>query len=188
MNFDKHSLLLSLIKNLEKAHVPADKSHIHKTLYLLQEAVDGQLPFEFIYWNGPYSYDVEAELAQMRSYAALRLAPVPGGGTAFRFDHNAAMIEQDYPLDQTQRRWISFVCNFVRSVGKPPIELDRQATVAWIMRREYVIEPTEIIQRFEKLKSSNSREEVERAISLVAEFFRKAEKDALGQGVELMAA
>ena len=182
MNFDKHAFLLSLIDKLEAAGVPADRSHIHKSLFLLAEAVADLVPFGFIYRNGPYSYDIDEELSQMRSYAAISDMTSHNGNAfhegivVYRPDQNAALLREKYQPKQDTLRYIDTICSFVRSVGKPPIELDRQATVAWIMRREHIQGTSSIVSRFLELKPNSSRENIERALALVNDWFDKAEK------------
>lgn len=182
MNFEKHAFLLSLIEKLVAVGVPADRSHIHKSLFLLAEAVVDLVPFEFIYRNGPYSYDIDEELSQMRSYAAITdAAPQNGnilqeGIVVYRPDQNAYLLREKYQPQQETLRRIDTICLFVQSVGKPPIELDRQATVAWIMRRENILDDSNIISRFLELKPNSSKKNIDIAIVLVNEWFEKAEK------------
>ncbi len=182
MDFERHAFLLSLIDRLEEADVPTDRPHIHKTLFLLHEAASGPVPFEFVYRNGPYSYDIDAELSQMRSYAALRDLTSqkseisPGGTTIFQADQNATMLRKNYTPEQATLQRLKLVSNFVGAVGKPPIELDRQATVAWIMQRESIRDIPAIVSRFQELKPNSSRENIEKAIALVNEWFDKAKK------------
>ena len=179
MNFEKHAFLFSLIERLAAVDVPTDRSHIHKSLFLLSEAVVDLVPFTFIYRSGPYSYDIDEELSQMRSYAAITDA-APRNGSAvqegvvvYRPDQNAFMLQRYQPSQETLR-WVNTICSFVQSAGKPPIELDRQATVAWIMRREHIREDSHIISRFLELKPNSSRENIEIALSLVNDWFEKA--------------
>lgn len=182
MNFEKHAFLLSLIDRLEARGVPADRSHIHKSLFLLAEAVVDLVPFEFVYRNGPYSYDIDEEISQMRSYAAIMdTTPQNGnvlqeGIVVYRPDQNAPLLRGKYQPKQDTLRRIDTICSFVQSVGKPPIELDRQATVAWIMRREHIQDVSSIVSRFLELKPNSSKENVERAFALVNDWFDKVEK------------
>lgn len=83
MNFEKQAFLLSFIERLEAAHIPADKPHLHKILFLIREMKDNEVPFEFFYKNGPHSYDLEAELIQMRGYGAIVQVQILGSGTFF---------------------------------------------------------------------------------------------------------
>jgi|GEM_PF-1273272 len=182
MNFKKHAFLLSLIDGLAAAGVPTDRPHIHKALFLLHEAREGQVPFAFVYRNGPYSYEIDEELSQMRSYAALTdLISQKGNGsqagtTLFLADQNASMLRETYLPEELTLRLLSLICSFVGAVGKPPIELDRQATVAWIMRRENINGVPAIVSRFLELKPNSSRENIERAIAFAKEWFDKAEQ------------
>ena len=182
MNFEKHVFLLSLIDRLAAVDVPTDRSHIHKSLFLLSEAVVDLVPFTFIYRSGPYSYDIDEELSQMRSYAAITDA-APRNGSAiqegivvYRPDQNASLLQKKHQLPQETLGRIDTLCSFVQSVGKPPIELDRQATVAWIMRREHIQDASHIVSRFLELKPNSSRENIEIALSLVNDWFEKADQ------------
>ena len=196
MNFAKHAFLLSLIEGLETAGAPADRSHIHKTLFLLQAVVGDQVPFAFVYRNGPYSYDIEEELSQMRSYAAVTdVTPqssnaLQEGLITFRADQNARLLREQYRPDPATLQRIGAVCGFVGAVGKPPVELDRQATVAWIMCRENIQDDPAIVSRFQELKPNSSRENIEQAARLVKEWFDKAkafERDPTGAAVAMAA-
>src|SRR5437016_5656530 len=80
MNYRKPALVLSVIRGLRSQGSWTGKTYVQKTLFLLKAASDVEVPFSYVlYKHGPYSFEVEAELAQMRSYAAVRAEPDPDG-------------------------------------------------------------------------------------------------------------
>lgn len=152
MNFHKHSIILATIEALHQHGSWTGKTHLQKALSLLETTSPIALPFEFIlYKHGPYSFDVEAELEQMKSYAAIIATPVPDYyGVVLQRAQNADYVEQAVPLDAVTKDAIERVCAFV---GKSDVkELEKLATAAWIRAKEEVAEPQSVAERLHELK------------------------------------
>ena len=93
MEFRKHAFILEVINGLKAGGSWAGKTHVQKTLFLVNEATPVQVPFEFVlYKHGPYSFDIENELEQMKSYYAIAMMPVSSYGVVLKPSENADVM------------------------------------------------------------------------------------------------
>lgn len=77
MEFKKHAFILAVIESLQKHGSRTGETHIQKALSLLHDSGLTKVPFDFVlYKHGPYSFDVETELEEMKSYGAVTVEPV----------------------------------------------------------------------------------------------------------------
>ena len=152
MNFYKHAIILATIDALHKHGSWTGKTHLQKALSLLETVSPVAMPFEFtLYKHGPYSFDVETELEQMKSYAAITALPVPDYyGVVLRRAQNADYVNQVASLDDTTKEAIERICAFI---GKSDVkELEKLATAAWIRAKEGIQEPELVAERLHELK------------------------------------
>ena len=151
MDFNKHAYILAVIEGLRKQRSWTGKTHVQKTLFLLESAFGLPLPFQFIlYKHGPYSFDVEEELERMKSYEAIRQTAVPAYGVVLQPGELAGFLKKVAPLKVEEEDAISRVCEFVGT--KDVKDLERLATAAWIRKREGVMENHKIAERLHELK------------------------------------
>jgi len=175
MQFGKHALILAVVEGLRQRGSWTGKTHVQKALFLLQASGALEVPFAFVlYKHGPYSFDAEAELEQMKSYAALDSRAVEGGyGAVLGPGSNAALIQRLNPLPAAVREAVDFIC---RAVGcKTVAELEPLATAAWIRAREGLVEPGAVVERLRQLKPHVGLREAEEADREARRIFETAE-------------
>ena len=96
MQFDKHALILAVVEGLNQQESWTGKTHVQKALFLMDAAGLLKAPFHFVlYKHGPFMTDFEAELEQMKSYAALKSDTVEGWyGVRLSPGMNAALVKR----------------------------------------------------------------------------------------------
>jgi len=163
MQFYKHAYILRVIQKLHQYGSWTGKTHVHKALSLLRDLGKVPVPFEFVlYKHGPYSFEVEAELEQMRSYGAITMEPnTRGYGVVLKAGEAASLVEQSASLSAEVSQAIDQVCRFVSS--RSAAELERLATASWIRYQERLDDPAEVARRLHFLKPHVSIVEAERA-------------------------
>lgn len=177
MEFEKHALILAVIEKLRQHGSSTGKTHVQKALALLADTSSIDVPFTFVlYKHGPYSFDVESDLEQMRSYSAIDVFPNPGGyGVTIRPGKMAPFVKNEASLANEDETAIDRVCAFVDS--KTVTELERVATAAWIRRREKVADPRKVAQRLHELKPHVSVAEASAADRKLCEFLEMNQKN-----------
>ncbi len=162
MEFRKHALILEVIKGLRDNGSWTGKTHVQKTMFLVNEATSVEVPFEFVlYKHGPYSFDIETELEQMKSYNALAVQPISNYGVELKPSENAELIKSLSPISQPEKESIGEICHFVGAKGV--VDLERLATTVWIRNREHITDHNQVAQRVNALKPHISIQEAEAA-------------------------
>jgi uncharacterized protein YwgA len=151
MDFKKHALLLAMIEKLRAQGSWTGKTHVQKAMFLVLEATPATPPFEFVlYKHGPYSFDIENELEQMKSYGAISQTPVAGYGVVLNLGENAEFVKKRSSLSPTEQESIARIAQFV---GKKNVaDLEKEATVAWIRNRENIRDTQAVAERIHDLK------------------------------------
>ena len=168
MEFRKHAFILEVINGLKAGGNWTGKTHVQKTMFLVNEATPVQVPFDFVlYKHGPYSFDIENELEQMKSYSAIVVQPVSSYGVVLKPSENAALIQAISPLSPLEKTSIEQICRFVGNKGA--IDLERLATVVWVRNREQLTDNHAVAIRVHALKSHIPIPDAEAADKLVAE-------------------
>jgi uncharacterized protein YwgA len=151
MDFKGHALILEVIQELKNHGSWTGKTHIQKAMFLLQEATSTTLPFDFVlYKHGPYSFDVETGIEEMRSYSAIEVRPIAGFGVEVAPGSNVNKLNKMAPLSPEEKRDVLFVAEFVGN--KKVTDLERIATAVWIRRRMHISDTTEVADCLHKLK------------------------------------
>jgi uncharacterized protein YwgA len=167
MDFRKHAFVLAIVDCLHEHRSWTGKTHVQKALSLLRDRQEVEVPFDFVlYRHGPYSFEVESAIEEMRSYGAIEIEPVPGYGVVLRHGPMAEYVRNQHKLDKTEAQAIDEVCRYVdrRNV----LELERLATASWIRVRESVGSSSEVVKRLISLKPHISAAEAEKADSDVS--------------------
>ena len=166
MEFRKHAFILEVINGLKTAGSWTGKTHVQKTMFLINEATPVQVPFDFVlYKHGPYSFDIENELEQMKSYDAVVVQPISGYGVELRPSENATLVSRLAPLTASEKDSVDAICHFVGNKGV--IELERLATAVWIRNRDHIADHHEVALRINALKPHIKIPEAEAADQLV---------------------
>ena len=151
MEFRKHALILEVVNGLKANGSWTGKTHVQKTMFLVSEATSVEIPFEFVlYKHGPYSFDIETELEQMKSYDALVVKPVSSYGVEIKPSGNVEMINSRHLISEAEKQSIDQICRFVGSKGA--VDLERLATAVWIRSHEQVTDQHEVAKRLNALK------------------------------------
>jgi hypothetical protein len=165
MNYRKPALVLAVIRKLRAHGSWTGKTHVQKSLFLLRSTSQIDVPFSYVlYKHGPYSFELEAEIEQMRSYAAITAEPDPEGyGVVLKPGPRTDFVERGAHLDEVEEAQISRICSFVgrRNVS----DLERLATVAWIRIQEGIHDAQRVAFRLLQLKPHVSPTEAEQADS-----------------------
>jgi len=163
MNFRAHEIILSVVCGLSQRGSWSGKTHVIKTLYLLKAIGNMDMPFQFIlYKHGPYSFDVENELALMRSYKAIEgEISIQGYGESLRPGMNKDFPGKFSPIKDKEKEIIDKICNF--TAKKDVRDLERLATTAWIVKEEEKKDPTIVSSRLHELKPHISLESAKEA-------------------------
>jgi len=152
MEFKKHAMILAVIDGLKEHGSWTGKTHVQKTLSLLHDKGEIEVPFEFVlYRHGPYSFDVQAELEQMRSYTAIEIeVQGQGYGVVLRRGPMAIYADRMGELSPNEKQAIAKVCRFVGNKGVK--DLEKLATASWIRRWEGKTDPQAVAKRLHELK------------------------------------
>jgi hypothetical protein len=172
MNWDKHELILSVIKKLKQNGSWAGKTHVIKSIYLLQSfSNNDKIRFDFIlYKHGPYSFELENELAVMKSYQAITSDRLYSEyGESLKPGENENIPKKHYNLESKLQKDIDKVC---RLVGQKNVkELEGLATITWIIKNENISDEDAILNRLSKLKPHISAEDGEIAFNEIKKVF-----------------
>lgn len=163
MEFKKHAFILAVIGSLQKHGSWTGKTHIQKALSLLRDSGLTKVPFDFVlYKHGPYSFDVETELEEMKSYGAITVEPnVAGYGTMVFPGEMAGFVKGNAELSKEEVEAIENACEFVGS--RNVTDLERLATASWIRHQEHVTKQADVAKRLNSLKPHISIADAERA-------------------------
>ncbi len=150
MDFRKHAFIVETVSALQR-HGGRGKSHLQKSLFILKERLDVSVPFLYVFMHGPHSFEVEDELAEVNSYAAvgITLDGVEGGVTLIP-SKNAEYVRKKAPLSPDELSAVGRACEFAAS--KNCADLETIATTVWVRRREGITDPNEVSRRVHELK------------------------------------
>jgi hypothetical protein len=162
MDFRRHAYVLAIADCLHAHGSWTGKTHVQKALSLLRDRQEVDVPFDFVlYRHGPYSFEVESAIEEMRSYGAIEIEPVPGYGVVLKRGPMAGYVMDKGQLSQNEIEAINQVCAYVD--GRNVLELERLATASWIRVRENVRSAPEVVKRLISLKPHIGAEDAEKA-------------------------
>ena len=169
MDFRRHALILEVIEQLKKNGSWTGKTHIQKSMFLVHEATSVDVPFDFVlYKHGPYSFDIESELEEMRSYSAIAVQPVAGYGVQIAPGDNVKTLNKLATLTLAEKAEIARIVEFVGD--KDVSELERIATAVWIRQRKHITDSQGVAACLNELKPHVSIEDALEADGLVTEY------------------
>lgn len=170
MQYKKHAILLAVIECLLRHGSWTGKTHVQKALSLLRDSGRMPVPFEFVlYKHGPYSFEIEAELEELRSYGGITVEPNEQGyGVVLQPGTMASFVHAMAALSPNELQAIESVCEFIgnRNVA----ELERLATASWIRHQEGKSERADVAERLHALKPHIAVADAERADSEVTKW------------------
>jgi uncharacterized protein YwgA len=164
----KHAIILSTIEELNRRGSWTGKTHVQKALSLVNSRGKIKLPFQFVlYKHGPYSFDVEDEIEQMKGYAAIESEPIPGFGVTLSHGQMAEYVRSRCTLEPQATNEIKAICKFV--ANRNVMELERLATAAWIRSVEKISEHERVARRLNELKPHITVDEAKSADAEVSQ-------------------
>lgn len=173
MNFRKHALILEVIRALNNQKSWTGKTHLQKALFLLSLNHPEGVDFRFVlYKHGPYSFDVEAELAKMQLYGAVEIVPDDRYGVNLKPGRGERQIPEpvvNQLLEKIDSNEIERACEEVAGLNVG--ELEALSTAAWVVKREGVHEKEAAATRILELKPHLDRKVVDSMLDEVAVFF-----------------
>ena len=115
MDYKKASLVLAVIRSLKQHGSWTGKTHVQKSLFLIKTATQIDVPFTFVLFkHGPYSFELETELEQMKSYLAITSEPDPNGyGVVLSPGPGSRFIDERGGLSDVESMRVGRVCRFV---------------------------------------------------------------------------
>ena len=152
MDFKKQAYILTTIQSLHANQSGTGKTHVQKALSLLADSGKVEVPFNFLlYKHGPYSFDIESELEQMKSYDAVEVSPNANGyGVVLKAGQMSKYALDKAPISSQVKEAINKVCKFI---GSNPVKiLERLATASWIYHQEKIADPIMMAERLHELK------------------------------------
>ncbi len=154
----REAWIAAAVDELRKNDSWAGRIHVHKLLYLVQEAKLAKPPFEFtLYQYGPYSFGLDEDIAQMELYGSLhKTYPASGYGPKYTLGHSG--YEEANELNEEERKAISEVAEKIGDNDSQWLEL--RATCLWVERRECVNGDNAIVARVKKVKPRFSETEI----------------------------
>lgn len=151
MDFERHALILEAIRKLKIHGSWTGKTHVQKALFMLSVIDPDSVPFEFVlYKHGPYSFEVDAELDQMKSYAAILSSPIGDYGPMLSVGAGAEFIDRSAPIKYEVGEELDKISTLLGKKGVA--QLEAIATAAWVIKRERLSVESRILQRIEELK------------------------------------
>jgi len=127
----RSAIVLSLIESLHEKGSWCGETHIQKSTYFLQELLHVPLDFDFIlYKHGPFSFDLNDELAAMRANNTLQLQLRSPYGPSILPSTRSEQLKRLFP--KTLRRYskrVEFVAEELSVYGVA--ELERIATAVY---------------------------------------------------------
>lgn len=143
----------------------AGRVHLHKHLYLMKELGLADPPFDFVlYQYGPYSYELDNQIAQMELYGYLRKS-FPQSGYGPQYALSKLGIHEADQLDDASKSAIDQVASKIGTASSQGLEL--QATCLWVERHEGIDDDVKVIERVKKIKPRYDEERIRQALDAV---------------------
>jgi hypothetical protein len=130
------AVLVNLVDALGARGSWCGGTHIQKASYFLQDLLNVPLGFSFtLYKYGPYSFDLNDELASLRADEFLKLyARDPKYGPSYERDEMAELLECTFPKTLARyRSRIDVVADFLGKCGVA--DLERLATALYLRKQ-----------------------------------------------------
>lgn len=163
---ERSALILALSDQLRKDGSWCGETHVQKSLYILQELLNIQTGLEFIlYKHGPFSFDLQDELSELRGNEFLAAVPMqyPFGASLKVTDPGAKLIEMNSELISQFKSQIEFVS---KEVGRGRVaDLEKIATALYVTTELSRMAPIE--QRAERIRHYKPHIKKEDAITAV---------------------
>jgi uncharacterized protein len=157
--------IASSIAALNRTGSWTGRIHVHKLLYLAKALDLSEPPFDFVlYQYGPYSYDLDAAIAQMDLYGlVVKSYPNPRYGPKYVVTELGA--EEASQLDAGDLEALNRLARQLGDCDSQSLEL--QATCLWVEQEEGVTDDAEIVRRVKHLKPKYDDTRIDQALKAV---------------------
>lgn len=172
----KAAVLVNLIQVLKMKGSWCGGTHVQKAAFFLQELLEVPLGFTFtLYKYGPYSFDLNDELAAMRADEFLRLYVRDAQyGPSYDSGDLSAQLNERFPKTlASYRSRIDFVAERLGECGVA--DLERLATALFVRKRNNSVQTAEdSARRITKLKPHISFQSALAAVQQIDEISKEA--------------
>ena len=175
----RRALLVSLIEKMKNSSSWCGETHVQKCIYFLQDFLGVPLGFNYIlYKHGPYSFDLNDELAFLRGNSFLKLHPRRPYGPSLSLGERGQILKNKYEevINQYNNE-IDFVVEVL--ANKPVTELERVATALYVEEEKNQDTDEGIVSEMVRLKPHINKKEAREAL----EYLKMIEKRALEIGL-----
>jgi len=139
--------------------------HIQKLIYIAQELEVIPPAYDFVlYQRGPYSFGLDSDIRELRSFGAVDIRPAPPYGPTYEVTALGEKIGSSAPIDAQAANRLR---DLSKRLGiKQAKDLELLATTLFAME-EGKTAKEDIITRVSELKPQFKREPIEQAVSEV---------------------
>ena len=151
---ERSALICRLVDAMQLAESWAGETQIHKCVYFLQNLLDVPAGYDFIlYKHGPFSFDLQRELASMMARLQLEVEPRRNHGPSFKLGLRGRL-----QLDRAERydNAINFAAKELST--KDVRTLERLSTTFFVQSQNPGLNDYQIARRVNELKPHISTE------------------------------
>ncbi len=132
----RHVVLLSLLETMRARGSWCGETHVQKSTYFLQEALDVPLELSFVlYKHGPFSFDLSDVLGEMRAYLLIDIEPRDPYGPSLKVSPSGEGFKAHFPKTTARyARQIEFVASRLSQRGVA--QLERLGTALYVTKED----------------------------------------------------
>ncbi len=171
--FERYTLVARLVARLREAGSWASRTHIQKCLYFVQRMSGQPAVFNFVmYHYGPYSFQLEADVQQMRSLGVFDLTVLPPYGPRYQVTEAACALFDRF--GEALREFETPIDFVVGEIGSRHVtELELLATADFVQHTAGKPDD-EVVAQVLELKPHFSEKEVKQALTEIEEISARA--------------
>ena len=164
---ERLALVASVVAMLRSAGSWTGRMHIQKLIYIGQEFGIVSPAYEFVlYQRGPYSFDLDSDIRELRSIGAVDIRPAPPYGPTYVTTGIGALMAEASPVREDAAVKLGELAGKLGS--KQAKDLELLATTLFVIEEGNDVKE-DIIDRVTELKPHFDREAIEGAIREVEE-------------------
>ena len=132
-HYENAAIVVELVRQLRARDSWCGATHLQKTSYFLKHLTGVPLDFDFIlYKHGPFSFDLQDEVAYLTAYDLLDLkSNGPRYGASLVEGGRAELLRKEYGYKAEEYQpQIRFVAN--RLASKGVVDLEKLGTALWV--------------------------------------------------------
>ena len=149
---ERYATLLKLVRGMNEANSWSGETHIQKSIFFLQEALDVELRYKFIlYKHGPFSFPLRDDLIAMRAddFLALQVRH-PEYGPSYVPGKRASLLDAFCSATKDLERRIEFAAR--RIAPRSVAELEPLATALYLKKRSPDAQEEALARQIHQLK------------------------------------